>query len=206
MTETAGPCETAETTGHSGTAAGWSKPLMDVMAEEFEDWELSLAMDASDMTAIVSAHPTQPGGLPDGWTVVPSRHATHLEDSDARTTDAAVDGETSAETYKERRLRTEVLVIKRVAGGWTMVMRWIDAKDDTPRTSKWTHAAATLEELYDSIHPTLWRERFFDSRLHDYIVGFYDPADPDDAAEMTLVGLGARVTVFPKALRTSEST
>jgi hypothetical protein len=158
-----------------------TKPVEQVMAEEFDEWQIEDAMQAT-----MTPHPTQPGGLPDGWTVRPSPTSTLTS---------------SGGTNETGPPSNDVVVVERAGGGWTMVMRWLETNDRTPRTNKWSHAAATLEELYASTHPTAWKERFFETRLHDYIVAFYDPTDTDDAAEMTLVGLGARVAIFPKALK-----
>lgn len=161
-----------------------TKPVEQVMAEEWEDWEITSAMRAT-VTPAVTPHPTQPGGLPDGWTVRP----------------AAVAASVRQPEQTAGLPESDVMVVERAGGGWTMVMRWLDTSTRTPRTNKWSHAAATLEELYASAHPEEWKRRFFETLLHDYIVAHYDPADEADAAEAALVGLGARVTVFPKALR-----
>jgi hypothetical protein len=151
----------------------WAEMLDQWMVEEFDAWEKALAHQARVTGASpgVWPHPCAPGGLPVGWHV---RYAHGVPGN-------------------------EVMVVERAGGGWTMVLHWTDAAGD-PTSMKWWHTTSTVAGLYQATASRAHRHSGPEQAVRDYLLTMYDLTDPAEEAEVTLVGLGARITVYPKAL------
>jgi hypothetical protein len=153
-----------------------------VMHDEFAAWEDALVCpdggkvarlpdgNIARRPAPVYPHPGAPGGLPEGWEIR-WHHA------------GAVDA----------------FVVERAGGGWTMVICWDDAAGK-PRAVKCPHSAMTLPGLHKATATGGWTTAASEQALNAFIASFYDLTDPVEAAAATLVGLGAPITVFPRAL------
>lgn len=128
-------------------------------------------------------HPTEAGGLPEGWQVC--WHAIYppaLAETDG--TDL------------------EVFVVRRLKGGWGVMFHEANGRG-AKETTLWEPVASTLRELYTAACAaakngpgSVGMER----EVRDFIASRYDLTDPVEAAEATLVGLGAPVTVMPRSL------
>lgn len=150
------------------------------MSAEFAAWEAALEHRTrpgrSTVRWAVYPHPSAPGGLPSGWQVRYSPEPAPHDDD-----------------------RHEVVIIERAGGGWTMVVHWVDVAGHR-HTEKWLHSSLTLTGLYATLGTGMWTLALAEATLTDFIVSHYNLSDPTEAAEATLVGLGARITVFPRAL------
>lgn len=142
---------------------------------------LPLAVGDDGASRPVFSHPRQPGGLPEGWHV---RWSTPYQ------------GMNPAGGY-------EMFLIERDNGGWTIAFHLTTLlRPDFPKTNLWEGAASSFEELYERVtsgqRPVL--PHTTETTLSGFILPYYDLTDPTEAAEATLVGLGAPATVLPRAL------
>lgn len=127
-------------------------------------------------------HPTEADGLPEGWQV-----CWHAIYPPALT---EVDG-----------TDFEVFVVHRLTGGWGLVFH--ETKLGALKTTLSELVAVTLHELYARTLEETKRgpgSTGAEREVREFITSYYDPADPLEAAEATLVGLGAPIMVFPAAL------
>jgi hypothetical protein len=129
-------------------------------------------------------HPAEPGGLPAGWVLM------------AR-------GETLRFANPVGSFTNEVCLVHRRAGGWGLVLHQV-CSDRPACTVMLGMAEASVPLLYEELrslcaHPALVEAAGLDT-IRSYILTRYDLTDPDEAAEATLVGLGAPVSMFPRSL------
>jgi hypothetical protein len=172
----------------------WADSAVRMLAElEFRAFEETLPADTPKPDATgrlfkadhaVYPHPAEAGGLPGGWHIRWS--ATYVGNPDST---------------------SEAFIVERANGGWTMVFHLVPSRRPlTPKTNLWELAAVTMEGLYAlALKETVDKagrpvSPVAEHTLRDYILTRYDLTDPVEEAEATLVGLGARITVFPRAL------
>lgn len=172
--------------------------IADVMEAEVAAWEQTLPQydhrlepDVATAVAVrvkggsrmqhspVYPHPCEPGGMPDGWVAHHVHHQT-----------AAINGEEVVD---------DLILVERTGGGWTMMLHWTQMGGSTA-TVKWRYASLTLAGLYAKTAVPAHQGTAVERHLRAYIVSRYDLSDPTEAAEVTLLGLGAPITVMPRAL------
>lgn len=140
-------------------------------------------------------HPTEPDGLPDGWETVWS-----MDDPDT----AVYDEAPGIEWFLAQR------PIEDIYCGWVLVSHYVAvARSEDgevmmiPSTMVWETPAGSVQALYEMAVAA--REANMgvespDRMLREYVLSCYDSTDPTEAAEATLIGLGAPVTMFPRSL------
>jgi hypothetical protein len=151
----------------------------------------------------VCPHPTEAGGLPEGWVV-------RWKDTDTVTA-ATDDGRTAT-------ARMESFLVERLvegcSAGWALIFHHpyliigrVDAVE-VPTTTIWQHAAPSVPALYEQAVTTLAECPDVDGPERDlrrYLLTCYDLNDEAEAAEAVLVGLGGPVSMYPKALSSPTS-
>jgi hypothetical protein len=179
-----------------------------VMQTEFDTFTKALphvCVDAVDGMATLTAesgqgtavfpHPTETGGLPKGWVVRGRSEGSLLSSSQKPPLGQMV----------------ETFLVERAGGtggGWGLVSHGLHPffrHQDIPLTDSilWVHNADTLIGLYEWAQRTVALDPALDAperHIRESFLAHYDLNDPIEAAEATLLGLGARLTVLPKAL------
>lgn len=178
-----------------------------LMKAEFRDFEQTLPVTLIDPGMFGGARqmyaqfpsPAREGGLPEGWHV--RSHTCYARHGDTEPT-------RPEEFTDTKRPGFETAVIERADGGWSMVFHTPDAvygRDnvEVPTTRLWESTSLTLAGLYADavlLLDSAGRRGARPERdLRAYLLSLYDLTNPVEEAEATLIGLGAPVTVFPKA-------
>lgn len=140
----------------------------EIVMGEFRVWLAGQRWNEDGMSPVYDRD-----GSPDGWTVV--AHRPHTSTPDIKT--------------------TGLFLMKRAAGGWTIIRRSVANSGTSRATMESFHL--TLAELYEHLasdsapRDLSWIER--------HLVTMYDPSDEVEAAHQTLCALGAPMRVLPSA-------
>lgn len=147
-------------------------PTLDEFGEtvkgEFQSWLAGQRWNEDGISPVYDRD-----GRPDGWTV--AAHQPHTSTPNSTT--------------------TGLFLMKRAAGGWTIIRRSVASNGTGRATMESFHL--TLAVLYEHLtsdsapRDLAWIER--------HLITMYDPTDEVEAAHQTLCALGAPMRVLPSA-------
>lgn len=160
----------------SGPTVGPGERFRNAMEIEFAEWEETVARPAPAPHAFVGARahpdPTDTGGLPTGWE--------------------------STFVWEGFRADTDLHLVHRLSGGVGIVRHesdlhrtmLIQTADDLLTLDRWLHDAPGATGVWSELLQPWVRE---------CLTSLYDPSDPAEAAEQTLLVLSGRVRVPPRS-------